>query len=239
MDRVSLFRFLCSVITEHLESAITIYVKQTLQNSIATLTWATPFDQTHLEIIPPEEPHLEQTPLEQAPLEATHLKKAQLEQAHFIEEVGLMFEFVGLPRMAGRIFGWLLISEPVQQSSSHLAEILQASKGSISTTTRLLIQIGLIERVGLPGDRRDYFQIKPHAWSQMSEQHISQISAFRKLAERGLDLLKNTPPPLQKRLQEMRDIHAFLERELPLLHQRWEAAEIALQQGQKAQNSKL
>ena len=239
MDRVSPFCFLFSVITEHLESVIVMFVKQTLQTSIATLTWATSSDQTHLEIIPPEEPHLEKTPLEETPLQETHLKKAQLEKAHFIEEVGLMFELVGLPRMAGRILGWLLISEPVQQSSSHLAEVLQASKGSISTTTRLLIQIGLIERVSLPGDRRDYFQIKPHAWSQMTEQRISQISAFRKLAERGLDLLKDTPPPLQKRLQEMRDIHAFLERELPLLHQRWEAEEAALQQGQKAQNSKI
>jgi len=239
MNRVSPFCFLCSVITEHLESVIVMFVKQTLQTSIATLTWATSSDQTHLEIIPPEEPHLEKTPLEETPLQETHLKKAQLEKAHFIEEVGLMFELVGLPRMAGRILGWLLISEPVQQSSSHLAEVLQASKGSISTTTRLLIQIGLIERVSLPGDRRDYFQIKPHAWSQMTEQRISQISAFRKLAERGLDLLKDTPPPLQKRLQEMRDIHAFLERELPLLHQRWEAEEAALQQGQKAQNSKI
>ncbi len=181
------------------------------------MTWEVPSN-THLEIVP--------------------LETAHLEKAHFVEEVGLMFELVGLPRMAGRIFGWLLISEPVQQSSSDLAGILQASKGSISTTTRLLIQIGLIERVSLPGDRRDYFQIKPHAWSQMTEQHISQIAAFRKLAERGLDLLKGTPPPVQKRLQEMRDIHAFLERELPLLHQRWEE-EAALLQGHKTQNSNL
>ncbi len=229
MDRVSLLCFLCSAITEHLELVIMISVKQTLQTTITTLTWATPSDQTHLEIIPPEKLHLEKTPLEET----------QLKKTHFVEEVGLMFELVGLPRMAGRIFGWLLISEPVQQSSSHLAEILHASKGSISTTTRLLIQIGLIERVSLLGDRRDYFQIKPHAWSQMTEQHISQITAFRKLAERGLDLLKDTPPPLQKRLQEMRDIHAFLERELPLLHQRWEAEAAVLQQGQTAQNSNL
>lgn len=196
------------------------------------MTWSTPSDETHLEIAPIQETHLQKQHLQEI-----QLKKAQLEKAHFVEEVGLMFEQVGLPRMAGRIFGWLLISEPVQQSSSDLAEILQASKGSISTTTRLLIQIGLIERVSLPGDRRDYFQIKPHAWSQMSKQRLAQIAAFRRLAERGLALLQDAPSPLQKRLQEMRDIHAFLERELPLLHERWEAEEAALQQEQKVHNS--
>jgi DNA-binding transcriptional regulator GbsR (MarR family) len=153
--------------------------------------------------------------------EPLHPEQA-VEQAQFVEEVGLMFERVGFPRMSGRIFGWLLISEPPQQSTSELAKTLQASKGSISTMTRLLIQIGLIERVGLPGKRRDYFQIKPHAWSQMTKQRIAQITTFRELAEKGLSILEGAPNHLRERLQEMRDIHAFWERELPLLDQRWE-----------------
>ncbi|MDX2217144.1 MAG: transcriptional regulator [Oculatellaceae cyanobacterium bins.114] len=144
------------------------------------------------------------------------------EQQHFVEEVGLMFEQVGLPRMAGRIFGWLLISQPSHQSHNELAEVLQASKGSISMMTRLLIQLSLIERVIFPGDRRDYFQIKPNAWSQITQQQVVRVTAFRKLAEQGLKLLEGAPPSQQQRLQEMHDIHAFWERELPLLYQRWQ-----------------
>jgi DNA-binding transcriptional regulator GbsR (MarR family) len=140
------------------------------------------------------------------------------ERMHFVEEVGLMFELVGLPRMSGRIFGGLLISNPPYQTHGELAELLQASKGSISTMTRMLIQMGLIERTSLPGDRRDYFQIKPHAWSQLTKQRMSQVTAFRQLAERGLEILAAEPPPLKTRLQEMHDI---LERELPLLDDRW------------------
>lgn len=146
----------------------------------------------------------------------------QFKEKHFIEEVGLSFELVGLPRMAGRIFGWLLISNPPHQSPNELVEILQASKGSISTMTRLLVQIGLIERISLPGQRRDYFRIKLNAWSQLAEQRLAQITAFRQLAERGLELFADDDP-LRQRLEEMHDVHAFLERELPILNERWEA----------------
>jgi DNA-binding transcriptional regulator GbsR (MarR family) len=149
-------------------------------------------------------------------------EQEEFAQTYFVEEVGLMFEMVGLPRMAGRIFGWLLISDPPQQSSGELADMLQASKGSISSMTRLLIQIGLIERISLRGQRQDYFHIKPHAWAHMTKQRIAQITAFRQLAEKGLDLLRDADPQLKQRLQEMHSIHAFWERELPLLDARWE-----------------
>lgn len=146
----------------------------------------------------------------------------QPDQQHFVEEVGLLFETTGFPRMAGRVFGWLLISNPPHQSPGELAAVLQASKGSISTMTRLLEQIGLIERVSLPGQRRDYFRIKLNAWSELSKRRMEQVVAFRKLAERGLSLLNHEPPELAQRLQEMRDIHAFFESEFPLMLDRWE-----------------
>lgn len=146
----------------------------------------------------------------------------QLQQKHFVEDVGLLFEGVGLPRMAGRIFGWLLLSDPPHQSPAELVTQLEASKASISTMTRLLLQIGLIERVRLPGHRRDYFRIKPNAWSELTDQRVAQTIAFRQLAERGLELLDGAAPSLRQRLEEMRDLHAFFEQELPLLMQRWE-----------------
>ncbi|NEQ25752.1 MAG: MarR family transcriptional regulator [Microcoleus sp. SIO2G3] len=133
-----------------------------------------------------------------------------------------MFEVAGLPRMAGRILGWLLVCVPAQQSLTEIAEVLQASKGSISMMTRLLIQIGLIDRISLPGDRRDYFQIKPDSWTRMSQQRLTQIITIRELADRGLALLAHQDAQAQARLQEMRDFHAFWERELPLLNDRWE-----------------
>ncbi|MGA7935523.1 MAG: MarR family transcriptional regulator [Kovacikia sp.] len=155
-------------------------------------------------------------------INAAKLPQNSLEQPHFIEEVGLAFEMVGLPRMAGRIFGWLLISNPPHQSPGELAAILQASKGSISTMTRLLLQIGLLERISQPGKRRDYFRIKPNAWSELTKQRMVQITTFRQLAERGLEMMQGEDARSLQRLEDMRDTHAFFEQELPLLIDRWE-----------------
>ena len=144
------------------------------------------------------------------------------EETHFVEDMGLLFEQGGHPRMAGRILGWLLISDPPYQSATELADVLQASKGSISTMTRLLLQMGLIERVAMPRNRHDYFRLRLGAWSEYIRQTVYELKAMRELAERGLKLTENRDPVLQERLREARDIYAYLEREYPLLLEKWE-----------------
>jgi DNA-binding transcriptional regulator GbsR (MarR family) len=135
----------------------------------------------------------------------------------FIEDMGIHFEEMGLPRMAGRIFGCLLVCEPQHQSSEQLANIVAASKGSISTMTRLLIQSGVVERMGLPGKRDTYYRIKPGSWSELMRARISHVTRLRELADRGLTLLADRDPKLRQRLQELRDFYAFLEQEMPAL----------------------
>jgi DNA-binding transcriptional regulator GbsR (MarR family) len=82
--------------------------------------------------------------------------------------------------------------------------------------------MGLIERVGLPGRRRDYFQIKSGAWTQLVRHAVYELSALRKLAERGLELMEAQDSELKQRLQEARDLFSYMEREYPLLIERWE-----------------
>lgn len=141
---------------------------------------------------------------------------------HLVEDVGLLLEAEGIPRMAGRILGWLLICNPPHQTIDELAAALQASKGSISTMTRYLIQLGLVERVGLPGQRRDYFRFRTGQWSSFFKEELRRANTLLQLAKRGLDLLEGQDPELQLRLREVHDLYAFFERELPVLLQRWE-----------------
>jgi DNA-binding transcriptional regulator GbsR (MarR family) len=150
-------------------------------------------------------------------------EERKAERQQFVEQFGIVFERTGLPRMAGRIFGWLLISDPPHQSTDQIAEVLLASKGSISSMTRLLIQTGLIERLSLLGIRHDYFRIQSDAWRNMIRHGIEdEIKMFRQLAEHGLELPADKTSPTRRWLEDMHNIYAFFEREFPTLLERCE-----------------
>ena len=145
------------------------------------------------------------------------------EEKRFVEEAGIVFDNTGLPRMAGRIFGWLLICEPSHQSPTELAEALMTSRGSISTMTRFLIQMGVIERIGMPGDRNDYFRISHGHWKEfLGHGFIDEMKMFRQLSEHGLTLIADRDHPNRDFLEKIHEVHTFLEREFPILIERWE-----------------
>lgn len=143
-------------------------------------------------------------------------------EQHYVEEFGLFWEQMGLPRMTGRILGWLLICDPPEQTMTDLTERLQASKSSISTGTRMLIQFGFIERVSLPGERKDYYRLLPHLWTRVLAAKQNQLTDFLRLAERGLSLLPEAEAKRRERLEEMYDLYAFMDREYPKLLERWQ-----------------
>jgi hypothetical protein len=136
---------------------------------------------------------------------------------HFVEEQGLLWESAGMSRMTGRILGWLLVCQPAEQSAAQLAQALTASKGSISTNTRLLLRLGLLERVSHPGERSTYFRIAPGAWDRFIMGEHARVTLFREGADRGLALLDGATDPQRARLLEFRDLFAFMEREYPRL----------------------
>lgn len=144
------------------------------------------------------------------------------ERKHFVEDTSLLLEENGVPRMAGRILGWLLICDPPFQSIDDLAVVLQASKGSISTMTRYLIQLDQVERIGIPGKRRDYYRLKDGSWMPLFRQQVSMVTSLRQLMERGLALLSSEGGRSPDRMREVRDLCAYFEKELPALIDRWE-----------------
>jgi DNA-binding transcriptional regulator GbsR (MarR family) len=154
-------------------------------------------------------------------------------QLHYVEEVALGFERQGLFRMAGRVIGWLLICDPPEQTSGQIAEVLQASKGSISAAMKFLVPAGIVERISRPGDRRDYYRCRTGAWTDLARDQARQYGEFRRLAERGLELLAETPADRRERLEGMRDLYAWLEREMPALWERRQREHEQRQRGGK------
>jgi DNA-binding transcriptional regulator GbsR (MarR family) len=144
------------------------------------------------------------------------------EEKHFVEDISLYFEQMGLPRMAGRILGVLLISNPPEQSITDLCEVLQASKSAISTNARLLDEMGLIERAPSPVPRQVYFRFVPGGWVVFMRMRLRLMASLHQIAERGLDLLNDEDPGLRARLQEAHDMFSLIEEDLPTLLERIE-----------------
>ena len=107
--------------------------------------------------------------------------------ASFIERNGLLWEKDGLPRIAGRIFGLTLVS-PDPCSIDDIAESLGVSKASVSNDARLLEQLGFVERVSLPGDRKVYYQITPQSLERAIESRVQRIQEFQQLLDSAMRL---------------------------------------------------
>jgi DNA-binding transcriptional regulator GbsR (MarR family) len=126
----------------------------------------------------------------------------------------------GLPRMAGRVFGWLLVCDPPEQTAAQLAGALDASKGSISGATGLLVRARLVDRLHVRGERADRFRVRPEAWDeQIRDQGAAEA---RRLLARGLEALADAPAARRARLEQLDMFYAWWESRLPSLTEEWE-----------------
>lgn len=110
----------------------------------------------------------------------------------FVERLAVAHEVDGLPRIAGRIFGLLLLGEH-ELSLDEITAELEASKGSASVNTRLLEQRGFIERVSRSGDRRDYYRIMPNLFERTMEQRLARWHRIHEVVDYGLTELELSP----------------------------------------------
>lgn len=139
------------------------------------------------------------------------------EKNQFVEEFGIYFERQQMPRMAGRILGWLLVCTPPHQAAEELMSALSASRGTVSTMTRLLINLGFVEKVGIPGERKDFFRLRPGVWETLFAARMGEITYLRKLAESGLESMAQDQAADRQRLNEMRLLYQYMEQETPRL----------------------
>jgi DNA-binding transcriptional regulator GbsR (MarR family) len=127
----------------------------------------------------------------------------------------------GMTPMAGRMWGWLLVCDPPEQTAAEIAEALQASRGSVSGTARILATAGMIRRTTRRGDRREYFSAPPEALDSMLANASGIYRQMREIAERGLASTTDHTSSARARLEEFRDVMAFIEREIPTVIRRF------------------
>lgn len=130
-------------------------------------------------------------------------KKTQEVVDRFIEQKGMEYQAEGLPRIAGRLMGLMLI-EDGPFAFGGLAERLKVSRGSVSTNTRLLESLGVIERVSKPGERGDFFQLS-------SDPYVSLLGGINLRLKRALTNAKKAQSGLPKTMKNAQDRLSELE----------------------------
>ena len=125
-----------------------------------------------------------------------------------MEDMGGMVLVNGAPRALMRVLGWMVVCEPSDQTAADVQSELGLSAGSVSTSLRYLGEIGLVERVSRPGDRRIFYRMHTDGWEVMLQQRFRAFNEIRQVAEKAVAAAAGQA---NDRLHEMRDTWAFLE----------------------------
>jgi DNA-binding transcriptional regulator GbsR (MarR family) len=143
--------------------------------------------------------------------------------AQFIERMGVALESDGMPRIAGRILGLLLVSEDAL-SLDELASELGVSKASISTNARLLEQRGVLERISRPADRRDYYRVPPDLFTHTMAQRLARWERFHTAIAAARTNLPIRSREVLERLREFEEAYAYMARTIREALAHWETS---------------
>ena len=152
----------------------------------------------------------------------THLEYS-MDKKQRIENLGIFFEKVGHPPMAGRVFAFLLLAEPPHADFYTIQEFLSASKSSISNALNMLMREGMVDYITFSGDRKRYFRVNASGWLDATKDKIRRSSQVSHLIEEVLNERSDTDyPAFNKDLRLVVDFLSFFSEEMERLTDRWE-----------------
>lgn len=84
-------------------------------------------------------------------------------KAQFISSWGAFGTYWGINRTMAQIHALLMIS-PDPLSQEDIMEELDISRGNVNMNTRELVDWGLVDRVLIPGERKEFFSAEKDIW---------------------------------------------------------------------------
>ena len=113
-------------------------------------------------------------------------------EAAVSDVVGRLMEFWGFKRNMGRVWTVLYLS-PDPLSAEDLRQALQLSSGAVSMTLSELSRWGVVRRVWIQGERKDFYTAEVQLWRMISrvfnEREKGEVTAAIVSFEEALDTL--------------------------------------------------
>lgn len=150
------------------------------------------------------------------------------EELLFADHVGRFYvRNHSFPPVAGRLFGYLMVCHPPQQTIDALGEALMASRSAITGAVKMLEGLGYVARTRRAGERVDRVGLRPEALEPRNLESglfKEQAALFRE----GLELLPDQPSAQRAALEELLALARFFDERLPQLMAEWRERRAAL-----------
>jgi DNA-binding transcriptional regulator GbsR (MarR family) len=125
-----------------------------------------------------------------------------------IDLIGRLIGFWGFKRNMGRVWAILYLS-PEPMHAAELRSVLELSTGAVSMTLSELQRWGVVKKLWVPGERRDYFTAEVQLWKMisrvMAERERGEIRIAIETCEEALialeTQLKSKNPDLKQRAE--------------------------------------
>ena len=138
----------------------------------------------------------------------------------FIERFASLQIESGIPRMPARVFAALLVTDSARLSAAELADLLAASPAAISGAVRYLSMVGLVDREGEPGSRRQFYRVPENVWGELLRIRDRLMERWAQVFREGAELL-GADTPAGIRMADSVDYFDFVNSELTAVTARW------------------
>ena len=143
------------------------------------------------------------------------------ELLRFVERFALILAENGIPRMAARVFAFVLADDADRYTASELAEGLRVSPAAVSGAVRFLVQTGLLGKEREPGTRSDTYRVyDDDVWGAITRHRLPMLDRWADGLSDGLDHLDPNSRGW-RRLRETQAYFEFVREESVGLMERW------------------
>jgi len=149
-------------------------------------------------------------------------------QINFMEVCGRFAQAMGLSRSLGTIYGLLYLS-PRSIGLQEVAQFSQISKGSASMGTRQLLNMGLIRKVWMPREKRDFYEAIPKLGESLHNLYQNLLKSRMENSQKKMgelvevlesekkSLSKDDYDHINERLKNLEKLRAKISRIMPAI----------------------
>lgn len=138
-----------------------------------------------------------------------------------VERFAHTMEMSGMPRMAARVFAYVLAEDSDRYTAAELAAGLRVSPAAISGAVRYLLDARMLFREREPGTRSDLLRVYDEdVWSTIMAARMSIFDHYLVGIDEAIELI-GADRPGGRRLVETREFFRFVQHETEQMMARW------------------